>query len=136
MLTDETLEALLAAPRAVVVVTETDHANSARYLAEIRALLGRGAFAGVTIGVLDRATAEGGRYWQEVPWLAALRLFPFTLVYARGKPVEGFAAVQADVLRARLAALEAAGVHGANATTGASDGEWWSLPLGSRRPAA
>lgn len=137
-LTDETMDELMAAPRAVVIVTEDGSANAARYLAEIGVVAARGALDGVAIAVLDRSGSDGSRFVQAHPWLHGLRLVPYTLVFVQGRRVDAFAAVQADVLLARLA-RPVAPVAAATALGLASrdtDGDWWSIPLSQHRPAA
>jgi hypothetical protein len=137
-LTDETIDALMAAPRAVVIVSEDGSANAARYLTEIGALAARGALDGVALAVLDRLRTEGSRFLQAHPWLSGLRLVPYTLVFVQGRRVDAFAAVQADVLLARLA-RPVAPVVAATALGLArreADGDWGSIPLSAHRPAA
>jgi hypothetical protein len=104
-LMDETYEAVMAAPLAAVVVTDGANANSVRYLAEVRTMLAAGELAGVTVVVLDRVEASGDRFWQEHPWVAGLRLMPYTLVLAHGEKVDEFAAIRADILDRRLRKL-------------------------------
>lgn len=137
-LTDESLDALMASPRAVVIVTEAGSANAARYLAEIGVVAARGALDGVAITVLDRSGSEGSRFVQAHPWLRGLRLVPYTLVFVQGCRVDAFAAVQADVLLARLA-RPVAPLAAASAIGHADrdvDEDWWSKPLGEYRQAA
>ena len=137
VLTDETLDELMAAPLAVVIVAEAGNANAGRYLAEVGALVARGDLSGVSVAVLDREEAAGSRFAREHPWLSGLRLLPYTVVFEAGRRVDGFAAVQADVLLARLARAGAsAGSTGTGSAGRGGDGDWWSIPLGCHRSAA
>jgi hypothetical protein len=137
-LTDESLDDLMAAPLAVVIVAEAGSANAARYLAEVGARVARGGLPGVAVAVLDREAAAGGRFAREHPWLAELRLTPYTLVFALGRRVDGFAAIQADVLCARLAPSSpaAAACRSGRVGGGRPDADRWSTPLASGRQAA
>src|SRR5688572_28764512 len=137
-LTDETFDELMVAPRAVVIVTEAGSANAARYLTAIGAVAARGDLDGVALPLLERSGVEGSRLVQAYPWLRGLRLVPYTLIFDRGRRVDAFAAVQADVLLARLARPVApAAVAGAAGPVGRdADSDWWSVPLGAHRAAA
>jgi hypothetical protein len=137
--TSENLDELMAAPLAVVVVADVCSANGARYLAELSSLLENGELGGVVLGVLERAEAAGSRLAQRLPLLSELRVFPYTIVFAYGQRVDAFAAVRADVLLTRLERVKASAAAESNSGRGHGDetgGDWWSIPLGSRRQAA
>jgi hypothetical protein len=101
-ITDATLPSLLAAERAVLILAKSDCAYCVRYTAEIEALLARGSLRDVLIGklILDRPGSSG--FKRENPWLAALDVVPFTLLYRAGRPVDAFAASRAAYLLERL----------------------------------
>jgi hypothetical protein len=103
-LTDQTLDALLAAPRAALVLTRSTCHPCGAYRAELAALLVQGKLAGIAVGtlVLDRPGAA--RFKRDNPWLSGLRYLPYTVLYRRGERVDAFAASRGAYLLERGAA--------------------------------
>ena len=132
-LTDETYEMVMAAPTAVVLVTDGVGANSVRYLAEVRTMLAAGEMPAVRVAVLDRNMASDGRFGREHPWVARLRLLPYTLVLAHGWKVDEFATIRADVLQRRLTRLR---TRVSASVTERADEERWDRWIYERPSAA
>ena len=107
--TDRSLGALLAAPRAALVLTRSTCHPCGAYQAELAALLARGELAGLAVGalVLDRPGAA--RFKRQNPWLGGLRSLPYTVLYRRGQRVDAFAASRGAYLLERAAAAFGAG---------------------------
>jgi hypothetical protein len=112
-LTDQTLDALLAAPRAALVITRSTCHPCGAYQAEIAALLAQGKLAGIAVGtlVLDRPGAA--RFKRDNPWLAELRYLPYTVLYRQGERVDAFAASRGAYLLERTEAAFGPGAAGA-----------------------
>ncbi len=102
--TERSLGALLAAPRAALVLTRSTCPPCGAYQAELAALLARGDLAGLAVGtlVLDRPGAA--RFKRQNPWLGGLRALPYTVLYRRGQRVDAFAASRGAYLLERAAA--------------------------------
>jgi hypothetical protein len=102
--TDQTLDAVLAAPRAALILTRSTCHPCGAYQAEVAALLAEGKLAGIAVGtlVLDRPGA--GRFKRDNPWLSGLRYLPYTVLYRQGERVDAFAASRGAYLLERAAA--------------------------------
>jgi hypothetical protein len=103
-LTDQTLDALLAAPRAALVITRSTCHPCGAYQAEIAALLAKGKLAGIAVGTLVLDRPGTSRFKRDNPWLAGLRYLPYTVLYRRGERVDAFAASRGAYLSERLEA--------------------------------
>jgi hypothetical protein len=103
-LSDQTVDPVLAAPRAALVLTRTTCPACGAYQAEVAALLAEGKLAGIAVGtlVLDRPGA--GRFKRDNPWLSGLRYLPYTVLYRQGERVDAFAASRGAYLLERAAA--------------------------------
>jgi len=106
-LTDETLVRLLAAERAVLVLTRSGCDACATYEADVTRHRDAGQLPrDVAIGalVLD-ARDDGVRFKRaNAAWLAELDFLPYTLLYVRGRLAEEFATTHAAYLVERLGA--------------------------------
>ena len=112
-LTDRSLGALLAAPRAALILTRSSCRPCGAYQEELAVLLGQGELAGLAVGtlVLDRPGAA--RFKRDNPWLGGLRYLPYTVLYRRGKQVDAFAASRGAYLLERVEAAFGAGAGAA-----------------------
>jgi hypothetical protein len=99
---DQNLSELLAAERAVLILTERDCGHCADYLAQIAAFRARGALDGVAIGALALDQPGSPRFKRENYWLGRLAAPPYTVLYSRGEPVGGFAASRGAYLLERV----------------------------------
>jgi hypothetical protein len=113
-LTDQTLDAVLAAPRAALVLTRSTCHPCGAYQGEIAALLAQGRLEGIAVGtlVLDRPGAS--RFKRDNPWLSDLRYLPYTVLYRRGERIDAFAASRGAYLLERAAAAFEPGAAGAS----------------------
>jgi hypothetical protein len=90
--TEADITDVLRQERVGLVLTRRDCDYCATYLAEIEAFLRSGELIGVAVYkvVLDAPGTRG--FKRDNPWLADIASLPFTVLYARGKRVEMFAA--------------------------------------------
>jgi hypothetical protein len=102
--TDRSLGALLAAPRAALVLTRSTCHPCGAYQAELAALLARGELAGIAVGTLLLDRPGAARFKRQNPWLGGLRYLPYTVLYRRGQRVDAFAASRGAYLLERVAA--------------------------------
>ena len=100
--TDETLAGLLAAERAVLILTGSDCGYCARYRDEIEALLAAGKLPDIAIGKLVLDQRGASRFKRDNPWLAELTALPFTLLYRNGQRTGGLAASRGSYLLGRV----------------------------------
>jgi hypothetical protein len=106
---DLNLGDLMAAERAVLILTARDCGPCDDYLARIAGARARGALDGVTIGRLVLDQPGSTRFKRENFWLGRLAALPYTVLYRRGEAVEGFPAARGAYLLQRIdAALPAA----------------------------
>jgi thioredoxin-like negative regulator of GroEL len=96
-------EVVAGAERAVLILTKTGCGHCAAYQAEIEALLKQGQLGGIAVGkmVLDRRGVIRD-FKRENPWLAGLNALPYTVLYAEGRRVDGFAASKGGYLLERI----------------------------------
>jgi hypothetical protein len=108
-LTDQSLDAVLAAARGALVLTRTTCPSCEAHQAEVAALQARGKLRGIAVGtlVLDRPGAS--RFKRDNPWLAGLRYLPYTVLSRRGARVDAFAASRGAYLLERAEAACGAG---------------------------
>lgn len=101
--TDQNLGEVVEAERAVLVLTKTGCGHCAAYQAEIEALLERGAMGGTVIGKMPLNQRGVIRdFKRNNPWLADLKVLPYTLLYSKGQRVDGFAASKGSYLLERI----------------------------------
>jgi hypothetical protein len=103
-LTERALGALLAAPRAALVLTRSACPPCGAYQAELAALRARGELAGLAVGILVLDRPGAARFKRANPWIRDLRALPYTVLYRRGERVDGFAASRGAYLLERVAA--------------------------------
>ncbi len=99
---DENIEEVVNAERAVLIFTKSDCGHCAAYQAEIEALFEQGEMEGVSIGKVVLNQRGIIRYKRDNPWLSGLRLLPYTLLYSEGQPVDAFAASKGAYLLERI----------------------------------
>jgi hypothetical protein len=101
--TDQNLAPLMEAERAVLVLTKSDCGHCAAYQAEIEALLERADMGGTVIGKMPLNQRGVIRdFKRNNPWLADLKVLPYTLLYSKGQRVDGFAASKGSYLLERI----------------------------------
>ena len=98
------MDKLMRAERAVLILTRTDCEVCTDFVREVRQLLTNVPCSGVAVGelVLDRRGAQ--RFVRANPWMADLRVLPYTLLMRRGQQVEDFATTQAAYVLSRVRA--------------------------------
>lgn len=103
--TDENLEAVVSAPRAMLILARSDCGHCAAYQAEIHSLVADDRLNGIVVGklVLDRPGCL--RFKRENHWLRDLHHLPYTLVFRDGVRVDEFATSKGSYLLGRLADL-------------------------------
>jgi hypothetical protein len=101
-ITDRNLKELLAAQRAILILSKTTCGACHTYQAEIEARLAQGELGGVAIGkiILDERGAL--QFKRDNRWLAGLKFLPYTLLYDQGRQVDGFAASKGAYLMERV----------------------------------
>ena len=100
---DENLQEVVEAEQAILVLTKSDCGHCIAYQAEIEALLERGDMGGTVIGKMplnQRGVIRN--FKRNNPWLADLRVLPYTLLYSKGQRVDGFAASKGSYLLERI----------------------------------
>lgn len=107
--TDDGVGELIERERAVLFVTRSDCGSCTRYEREIAAAAHAGELGGVPVAkmLLDRPGCP--RFKRDNPWLRTLTHLPFTLIYERGRTVDGFATSRAGYLIERLDRAAASG---------------------------
>ena len=104
-LTDATLGRLLAAEHAVLVLMVADCRVCTDYEADLARRYEAGELAGVAVGKLVLDGPGVDEFRRDNAWVGELDFFPYTLLYARGRPVEEFATTHAAYLVERLGAM-------------------------------
>lgn len=99
---DENIEEVVKAERAVLIFTKSDCGHCAAYQAEIKALFEQGEMEGVSIGKVVLNQRGISRYKRNNPWLSGLKFLPYTLLYSEGLPVDDFAASKGAYLLERM----------------------------------
>ncbi len=100
---DQNLQEVVEAERAILVLTKSDCGHCVAYQAEIEALLERGDMGGTVIGKMPLNQRGVIRdFKRNNPWLADLRVLPYTLLYSKGQRVDGFAASKGSYLLERI----------------------------------
>jgi hypothetical protein len=100
---DETVDDVVGAERGILILAKDDCDNCAAYEAEIRGLQEQGLLGDLVLGkiVLTRPGARG--FKRANPWLSGIDFLPYTLLYASGQRVDGFAASRGTYLLERAA---------------------------------
>ena len=99
---DATIGDLLAAERAVVILTKSTCGACTRYQQDIVRLMDRGAFKGIVIGKLTLDRPGGARFKRDNPWVSEVSFVPYTVLYREGEPVNAFAASKASFLAEQI----------------------------------
>ncbi len=89
---DENIEEVINAERAVLIFTKSDCGHCTAYQAEIEALFKQGEMEGIVVGKMVLNQRGITRYKRDNPWLSGLKFLPYTLLYNEGVPVDDFAA--------------------------------------------
>ena len=101
--TDRNLGQVVEAERAVLVLTKTGCGHCVAYQAELEALLERGDMGGTVVGKMALNQRGATRdFKRNNPWLADLTFLPYTLLYSKGRRVDGFAASKGSYLLERI----------------------------------
>lgn len=95
---DQTLHSLLAAERAILILTRSDCGPCEDYKGEIEARLKRAELPGISIARLVLDHPGSARFKRENPWISSLKYLPYTLLYRKGQRVDGFADSRASHL--------------------------------------
>jgi hypothetical protein len=90
--TDADMTDVLRQERVALVLTRRDCDYCATYLAEIEAFLRTGELIGVAVHTIVLDAPGARRFKRDNPWLLDAASLPYTVLYARGKRVEMFAA--------------------------------------------
>jgi len=99
---DRSIERLLRAERAVLILSRSDCAACRVYERDVRVYLRLGVLHSVAIGRLVIDAPGGDRFKHANPWVTSLHVLPFTVLYRRGQEVELFAAAHASFLVRRI----------------------------------
>jgi len=104
VITDQSLREILAAERAVLVLTKTGCGYCAGYEDDIRNLLSRGQLQGAVVGKMILDQPGSSQFKRDNPWLRNLEFLPYTLLYRKGIKVDEFAASKGPYLLERFEA--------------------------------
>lgn len=95
---DATIGDLLAAERAVIILTMSHCGACAHYQQDIARLMDQGAFKGLVIGKLTLDRPGSARFKRDNRWVSEVPFVPYTVLYREGEPVNAFAASKASFL--------------------------------------
>ena len=98
---DDTVDSVVGARHGALVLAKDDCDNCAAYEAEIRDLQEGGKLGDLVVGKMV-LTQPGCRQFKRTnPWLRAVDVLPYTLLYASGEKVDEFAASKGTYLLER-----------------------------------
>ncbi len=100
--TDQNLEQLISAERAVLVLGKSDCGNCAAYEEDIERLQDTGRLTGVVAGKIVLDHPGSSHFKQTNQWLRDVDHLPYTLLYRQGAKVDEFAASRGAYLLERL----------------------------------
>lgn len=110
LVTDENISDVVEAARGVLIITKSGCGSCKRYEREIVSARDAGKLEGVVVGKIVLDEPGSPRFKKNNPWLRDLTRLPFTLIYANGDKLDGFAASKANYLTERLGRLPLAAV--------------------------
>jgi hypothetical protein len=101
---DGNLGEVVDAERAVLILTKDGCGSCAAYQADIESRLERGEMEDIVFGklALNRREATTREFKRDNPWLAGIGFLPYTLLYDKGRRVDGFAASRGSYLLERI----------------------------------
>ena len=102
LVNDLNLDELLAAERAVLILTRSDCGHCHQYTAQIEALHAAGRLDGIVVGKLVLDEPGSTQFKRANHWLARLASLPYTVLYRRGEQVDAFAASRGSYLLERI----------------------------------
>jgi hypothetical protein len=98
---DETVESVIAAPRGALILAKDGCGSCAQYEAEIQRLEDRELLGDLVVGKLMLTQPGSRAFKRSNPWLSTLEDLPYTVLYASGEKVDGFAASRGSFLMER-----------------------------------
>ena len=90
--TDNNIKAFLANDLSTLILARSTCNRCIAYIAEVCAMQERGTLGATAVGVLMLDQPGVGQFRLDNLWLASEELLPFTLLYRRGRRVDGFSA--------------------------------------------
>ena len=99
---DETVESVTGAPRGALILAKDGCGSCASYEAEIRRLQERELLGDLVVGKLMLTQPGSRAFKRSNPWLGTLEDLPYTVLYASGERVDGFAASKGLFLMERV----------------------------------
>lgn len=104
--TDNNIQTFLASDLSTLIVASSTCNRCIAYIAEVRAMQERGALGATAVGVLMLDQPGVGQFRRDNLWLASAELLPYTLLYRRGRRVDGFSANRGHFLLDQSRQLE------------------------------
>ena len=101
-ITDQNLDQLISAERAVLVLGKSDCGNCAAYEEDIERLQEGGRLTGVAAGKMVLDKPGSSHFKQTNQWLRNVDHLPYTLLYRHGAKVDEFATSRGGYLLERL----------------------------------
>lgn len=100
---DGNLGEVVNAERTVLILTKDGCGSCAAYQADIEERLERGEMGGIVVGKMALNQRGATRHFKrDNPWLAGIEFLPYTLLYGKGRRVDGFAASKGSYLLERI----------------------------------
>jgi hypothetical protein len=98
---DETVASVINAPRGALILAKDGCGSCAEYEAEIERLQARALLGDLVVGKLILTQPGSHAFKRSNPWLRTLEYLPYTVLYASGEKVDGFAASKGFLLLER-----------------------------------
>jgi hypothetical protein len=98
---DETVQSVITAPRGALILAKDGCGSCAQYEAEIQRLEDRELLGDLVVGKLTLTQPGSRAFKRSNPWLSTLEDLPYTVLYASGEKVDGFAASMGSFLMER-----------------------------------